>query len=116
MSKNKIIINTAKNKETYVTVKGKNNKIIAVTETYKRIQGAEKAAESLKRIVKQAVIVNNQPWVASSTYDSANKKGYVILRPWGEKNGFIIEGNASSLHAVYADNNFIVAFTFLAIF
>ena len=48
MQKNKIIINTAKNKESYVTVKGKNNQTIATTETYKRIQGAEKVVESLK--------------------------------------------------------------------
>jgi len=58
MNQNKIIINTAKNKEPYVTVKGKNNKTIAVTETYGRMQGAKKAAESLKRIVKNAVIVD----------------------------------------------------------
>ena len=58
MNKNKIIINTAKNKQTYVIVKGKNNKTVAVTETYKSIQGAEKAAESLKKIVKNAVVVN----------------------------------------------------------
>ena len=58
MQKNKIIINTAKNKESYVTVKGKNNQTIATTETYKRIQGAEKAAESLKRVVKNAVVID----------------------------------------------------------
>ena len=58
MNKNKIIINVAKNKELYVTVKSKNNKTIATTETYKRIQGAEKAAKSLKRVVKNAIIVN----------------------------------------------------------
>ncbi len=59
MNKNKIIINLAKNKEPYVKVKGKNNETIAITETYKKMQGAKKAAESLKRIVKNAVIVDN---------------------------------------------------------
>ena len=58
MNKNKIIINTAKNKELYVTVKGKNNKTIATTETYKRMQGATHAAEALKKVVKNAVIVD----------------------------------------------------------
>jgi len=58
MNKNKIIIKTAKNKESYVIVKAKNNKIVANTETYKKIQGAEKAAGSLKKIVKNAVIIN----------------------------------------------------------
>lgn len=58
MQKNKIIINTAKNKEPYVIVKGKNNKTIATTETYKRMQGAKNAAEALKKVVKNAVIID----------------------------------------------------------
>jgi uncharacterized protein YegP (UPF0339 family) len=58
MQKNKIIINMAKNKEPYVTVKGKNNKTIATTETYKRMHGAKNAAKALKKVVKNAVIVN----------------------------------------------------------
>ena len=58
MNKNKIIIRTAKNKEVYVTVKGGNNKVIATTETYKKMQGAQNAAEALKRVVKNAVIVD----------------------------------------------------------
>ena len=58
MNKNKIIIKTAKNKQTYVTVKGGNNKVIATTETYKRMQGAQNAAEALKRVVKNAVILD----------------------------------------------------------
>ncbi|MEK7499087.1 MAG: DUF1508 domain-containing protein [Patescibacteria group bacterium] len=64
MQQNKIIIKKAKNKEPYVTVQGKNNKIIAVTETYKSLQGANKAAKALKRVVKNAVLV-----------DKTNKKG-----------------------------------------
>jgi uncharacterized protein YegP (UPF0339 family) len=58
MNKNKIIIKTAKNKEVYVTVKGGNNKVIATTETYKRMQGAQNAAEALKKVVKNAVILD----------------------------------------------------------
>ena len=38
MKTNKIIINRAINKELYVTVKGKNNKTIATTETYKEVK------------------------------------------------------------------------------
>lgn len=58
MKTNKIVINQAVNKELYVTVKGPNNKTIATTETYKRMQGATNAAEALKKIVKNAVIVD----------------------------------------------------------
>lgn len=39
-------------------MKGKNNKIIATTETYKRMQGATNAAEALKKVVKNAVVVD----------------------------------------------------------
>jgi len=42
----------------YVTVKAKNNKTIATTETYKRMQGATNAAEALKKVVKNAVVVD----------------------------------------------------------
>lgn len=58
MQKNKIIISTARNKESFVTVKGKNNKTLAVTETYKRQQGAQNAAEALKKVLKNAVVIN----------------------------------------------------------
>lgn len=58
VKKNKIIIKVARNKEPYVTVKGGNNKVVAVTETYDSLQGAKKAANALKRIVKKAVIVD----------------------------------------------------------
>jgi uncharacterized protein YegP (UPF0339 family) len=58
MNKNKIIINMAKNKQPYVVVKSKNNETIATTETYKRMQGATNAAEALKRVIKNAVVVN----------------------------------------------------------
>lgn len=58
MQKNKIIINKSKNKQVYVTVKGKNNKTIATTETYKTLQGAKKAAQSLKKVVKNAEVID----------------------------------------------------------
>lgn len=58
MNKNKIIINMAKNKQPYVVVKSKNNETIATTETYKRMQGATNAAEALKRVIKNAVVVD----------------------------------------------------------
>ena len=58
MKKNKIVIKTAKNKEPFVTVKGKNNETIATTETYRSLQGAKNAAKALKRIVKNAEVVD----------------------------------------------------------
>lgn len=58
MQTNKIIIKKAKNKELYVTVTGKNNKKIATTETYKSLQGAINAAKTLKKIVKNALVVD----------------------------------------------------------
>lgn len=48
----------AKNKQPYVVVKGKNNETIAMTETYKSKQGAKKAAAALKKVVKNAVVVD----------------------------------------------------------
>ena len=48
----------AKNKQPYVVVKSKNNETIATTETYKRMQGATNAAEALKRVIKNAVVVD----------------------------------------------------------
>lgn len=56
--KNKIIIKTAKNDEKYAVVKSSNNKVIATTETYKTKQGVNNAAEALKKIVKDAEIVD----------------------------------------------------------
>lgn len=58
MRTNKLVISRAKNKELYVTVKGKNGKIIATTETYKRMLGAKNAARALKKVVKNAVVVD----------------------------------------------------------
>jgi uncharacterized protein YegP (UPF0339 family) len=60
MRKNKLIIKTAKNKEKYVVAKGKNNKTVATTETFKTTQGAKRAAATLKKIVKNAVIIKKK--------------------------------------------------------
>ena len=56
--KNRIEIKQAKNRQNYVEVKSSNNKILAVTETYKTSQGAKKAASALKRVVKNSVVVD----------------------------------------------------------
>jgi len=58
MQKNKIIIKKAKNKELYVIVKGKNNKTLATTETYKKMRGAKNAATALKKVVKNAIVLD----------------------------------------------------------
>lgn len=58
MNKNKIIIKKAKNNQPYVTVKGGNNETVAITETYRSFQGANKAAQALKRIVKNAEVID----------------------------------------------------------
>lgn len=55
---NRIIIKQAKNKEKYLVVKSANNKTIVNTETYKTSQGVNNAAKVLKRVVKNAVIVD----------------------------------------------------------
>ncbi|HEV7424335.1 MAG TPA: DUF1508 domain-containing protein [Candidatus Paceibacterota bacterium] len=59
MNKNKIIIKLAKNNQTYVVVKGKNNKTLATTETYKSKQGSNNVVKALKKVIKNAVVVDN---------------------------------------------------------
>lgn len=56
--KNRIVIKQSTNKQKYAVVKSPNNKTIATTETYKTNQGVENAAEALKKIVKNAVVVD----------------------------------------------------------
>jgi uncharacterized protein YegP (UPF0339 family) len=68
MSKNRIVIKSSKNKQVHVVVKGKNNKIIATTENYKRMQGATNAAKALKKVMKNAVVVDE-------TKKSTTKRG-----------------------------------------
>ena len=58
MQKNKIIIKKAKNNQPFVIVVGKNNKTIANTETYKSMQGAKNAAKALKKVVKNALVLD----------------------------------------------------------
>lgn len=58
-SNNKIIIKLASNREKYLVVKSGNNKTIANTETYKSMQGVLNAAEALKKIMKNAKIIDN---------------------------------------------------------
>ncbi len=57
-------------------------------------------------ILGQVFFVNNQAWVASFL---ANQ-GTIFLRPWGQKNGVSIKGDASGLSVVFNGTDFIVAF------
>lgn len=56
--KNRIVIKESKNHQKYTVVKGPNNQVLAVTETYKRIDGVKNAAAALKKVMKNAVIIN----------------------------------------------------------
>ena len=56
------------------------------------------------------VFVNGQPWAYTSTWDEAQNKGFILIRPWGEKNSIVIEAAAVSVHVVYVNNEFVVAF------
>jgi len=59
MKRNRIIIETAKNKQPYVVVKAPNNRILSTSETYKRKAGAENLVEALKKALKNPVVVDN---------------------------------------------------------
>ncbi len=60
----------------------------------------------------QVFFVDNAPWVASSTFDTTNQKGYIMLRPWGQNDGILVEANVTfGLHVVYYNNNFVVAYS-----
>ncbi len=57
--KNKIEINKAKNDEYFLTVKSANNKKVMTSgETYKSVQGVKRAVEAVKKIVKNAEVVD----------------------------------------------------------
>lgn len=56
--KNRIVIDQAKNKQKFVVVKSANNKTLAHTETYKTNQGVQSAVKALKKVVKNAVVVD----------------------------------------------------------
>lgn len=54
----KIFLKTSKDNQVFVSVKAANNKNIVTSETYKTKRGAEHAAELIKKIIKDAVIVD----------------------------------------------------------
>jgi uncharacterized protein YegP (UPF0339 family) len=56
--KNRIVIKQSTNKQKYAVVKSPNNKTLATTETYKTSQGVENAAEAIKKVMKNAVVVD----------------------------------------------------------
>ena len=55
---NKIVIRASKNKQKYVVVKSANNKTLANTETYKTNQGVENAVLALKKVIKNAKVID----------------------------------------------------------
>lgn len=55
---NRIVVKISTNKQKYAVVKSPNNKIIATTETYKTKQGVENAVEALKKIIKNAIVID----------------------------------------------------------
>ena len=56
--KNKIVVKRATNRQKYVLVKSSNNKVVAQTETYKTNQGVVNAIKALKKIVKNALVID----------------------------------------------------------
>ncbi len=60
----------------------------------------------------QVFFVDNAPWVASATFDASKQKGYIMLRPWNQNDGILIEANVTfGLHVVYYNNTFVVAYS-----
>ena len=55
------------------------------------------------------IFVEDSPWVFTSSWDDTNKKGYVFIRPWGEKAAITVEAEAAGLDVKYADGKFIIA-------
>ena len=58
--KNRIVIKKATNKQAYIVVKSTNNKTLASTETYKTNQGVKNAVKALKKVVKNAKVVDER--------------------------------------------------------
>ena len=56
--KNRIVIKDSTNKQKYVIVKSANNKTLAQTETYKTNQGVDNAVKALKKVIKNAKVVD----------------------------------------------------------
>lgn len=57
--KQKVTINPSRNKQFYVEVIAGNNKTLSSSETFKTIQGALSNAKALKKVLKNAEIVDN---------------------------------------------------------
>ena len=56
--KNRIVIKGSKNKQKFAILKSANNQTLATTETYKTSQGVNNAVKALKKIVKNATVVD----------------------------------------------------------
>lgn len=56
--KNRIVIKASKNKQKFAVLKSANNETVATTETYKTSQGVNNAVKALKKIVKNAKVVD----------------------------------------------------------
>jgi len=56
--KNRIVIKQSTNRQKYAVIKSSNNKTVAVTETYKTKQGVDNAAQALKKILKNAIVID----------------------------------------------------------
>lgn len=56
--KPRIVIKGSKNKQKYVVVKAANNKILANTETYKTNQGVNNVVKALKKVIKNAKVID----------------------------------------------------------
>ena len=56
--KNRIVIQASKNKQKFAVLKSANNETLAHTETYKTSQGVNNAVKALKKIVKNATVVD----------------------------------------------------------
>lgn len=66
-NKNRIVIKNSSNKQKYAVVKSPNNKTIAHTETYKSQQGVDNAVKVLKKVIKNAVVVDTTKPKAKAT-------------------------------------------------
>lgn len=58
--KNRIVIKKATNKQAYIVVKSINNRTLASTETYKTNQGVKNAVKALKKVVKNAKVIDER--------------------------------------------------------
>ena len=56
------------------------------------------------------LLVNGNIWTVTTTWDSVNEKGYVLLRPWGSKKTLAVDAPAVHVDVVYKDGKFIIAY------